>query len=237
MRKLLTKDEERALLARAQAGEMVARNDLLVYHEALIWAEARRRSTYAGSLELEDLFSEGCIGFLRAIELFDPTRGTKFTTYAVLWVKQTIGRAIDNEARMIRLPIHAMSALRRHWVGSGGAPDPEGQAEAVGIAADVLAPVLSLDEPVGDGEDTLGEACCSSGEFEEEVLRSLYVGALLARLPVRLRRIVELRFGIGDGEEHTLAEVAQMTGGKSPQNVRRWEKEALSKLRLMLQEK
>ena len=244
--RLLTAAEELELAKRVERGDLDAKERLVTHNIRLVVHVARRyRST---EVSLLDLIQEGTIGLIRAAEKFDWRRGFRFSTYATLWIRQSIGRALSNHSRSIRLPAHvaqrerALARARGRLAAElGREPTLEEAAHAAGIALeDALAleraarVVTSLDRPLGEeGEATLGELQPAEGlEPGEEVVVSLEIAAVrraVDELPEPDREVVRLRFGIDDEPPQTLAVVGRRLGLTSAQ-VRSVEQRALSQL-------
>jgi RNA polymerase primary sigma factor len=188
-------------------------------------------SRYQGhGLSLQDLVQEAMLGLIRAAEKFDWRRGYKFSTYAVLWIKQSIQRGLDNSGRAVRIPAHV--AQRERTVNRVEAelsakldrePTDEEVAEAAKLPLDEVMAVrdltrvtTSLDAPVGDGETTLGELRAESADvLEEEVVereRERAVESALASLPEDERRVIQLRFGTGGRPALSLRDAAREVG-------------------------
>jgi RNA polymerase primary sigma factor len=210
----------------------------------------RIASRYQGrGLSLEDLVSEGNFGLMRAVERFDERRGFKFSTYACWWIMQAVGRALADHSRIIRLPVHLHVAKQRlAWLEEdltrrlGREPLEPELAKELNISVDSLRALRASDrEPArlemvrheDDGEE-LGAMLEDDdpGPVEEalEELMRTDVVHLLDRLPMRERRILELRYGLADGREHTLAHIGRSLG-LTRERVRQLERQAIFRLR------
>ena len=243
--------EQRAQLDAVIATGEAARRRFVEANQRLVVSVARR---YRGhGLDLEDLVQEGNLGLLRAIERFDPERGLKFSTYALWWIKQAIQRMVGERGQLIRLPSHAAGEAARLWrmadrlaAELGGDPEPAEAAEMAGLLpsrAVVLARAtlrpLSLQSVADDeGDAALGDLIAGDLEGPEEALERSAVADLvrhgLAELPERTRRVLELRFGLWDGQPRTLSEVSQELG-VSRERARQLEADGLRRLRRALQ--
>jgi RNA polymerase primary sigma factor len=243
---LLTADEEKELARRVEAGDAAAKERMVNSNLRLVVSIARRYRN--PELSLLDLIQEGTLGLIRAVEKFDWRRGFRFSTYATLWIQQAIQRALANQSRTIRLPVHVVEhqqrvsrAERQLLARTFHEPSvaeiaqearlPE---ERVAMVRDLPRAVTSLDRPVGEDEGaTLGELVAAPGEeplAELDVsLRNDALEQALAGLPERDAQVLRLRFGLGDTEPQTLADVAT-TLGVSRERVRQIEAAALRRL-------
>lgn len=249
---LLTPEEEIVLTRAVQNGDRAAKQRLIESNMRLVINIAK---TYRNrAIPLEDLIQEGAIGLMQAAERFDPEKGFRFSTYATHWIRQAIGRAIDNKSKAIRLPAHVSQSLRRvekervrlsREIGQD--PTPEQLAAAMGISAKKLLTLLqssqdllSLDMNVGDsGGMTLGglikddlnpdpEALVLSQEMVRELQR------IMLELNEREQRVMRLRFRL-DGSEATLQEDIAKEMKLSRERVRQIEVQAIKKLRALAQ--
>lgn len=249
---LLTAEEEVQLTRAVQAGDQQARQRLIESNMRLVINIAK---TYRNrAIPLEDLIQEGAIGLMQAAERFDPDKGFRFSTYATHWIRQAIGRAIDNKSKAIRLPAHVSQTLRRIEKERvrlarelGHDPTPEQIAQAIGISAKKLTTLiqssqelLSLDMTVGDsGGMTLGglikdntnenpESLVMNQELVNELQR------IMMELNEREQRIMRLRFRL-DGSEAPLQEDIAREMKLSRERVRQIEVQAIKKLRALAQ--
>ncbi len=239
---------ERIALERDVARGDEARHRLIQANLRLVVSIAKK---YIGSpLSFMDLVQEGNIGLMRAVEKFDYSRGHRFSTYATWWIRQAISRAIAEQSRLIRLPVHlseSIGQLRRVTRQLEQAlerePTPDEVAKALGISArkvhrllQAAAQPISLEQPLGsDGEGHVGELLADEESDEpieiaaQRMLQEELMGALMA-LPERERRILQLRYGLEDGRRHTLEEVG-VAFGITRERTRQIEAEALRHLR------
>jgi RNA polymerase primary sigma factor len=243
--RLLTAAEEVQLAKRIERGDAEAKERMINANLRLVVSVAKR---YQGhGIPLLDLVQEGAIGLIRASEKFDWRRGTKFSTYAIWWIRQAIDRAVSNQADLIRLPVHVHERRRRlARVRQALALELEREpslAEVAGAAALPLAQVehalstppvfVPLDRPTGAGETSFEVVDTQAGEAYERVDRSSTstpLDELLEALPPAQRRVIVLRYGIMGGDEHTHEQtVAELH--LSSRQVRALEQAALRRLR------
>ncbi len=249
--RLLTAEEEQSLARRVQSGDAQAERQLVEANLRLVVAIARRYLNRG--LSLLDLIEEGNVGLLHAARKFRPDRGTRFSTYATWWIRQGVVRALANQARMIRLPVHVELLLgqaekkRRELTQQlGRAPTTEELAAALGWPVaeiehldSVRQQPVSLDAPAGpDGEtkvlDTVRDPSSVPGEGLGAMLRARSdLAGVIQDLPDTERRVVTLRFGL-DGEEPMTLESIGRRMGVTRERVRQIEGAALKRLRALL---
>ena len=242
---LLTREEEIELAKAIERGDLEAKDRLINSNLRLVIKFARR---YQGhGLSLEDLIQEAMLGLIRAAEKFDWRRGYKFSTYAVLWIKQSMQRGIDNSGRQVRIPAHvaqherSVNRIERELRASlDHEPSDEEVAEAaklpldqVKATRDLTRVTTSLDAPVGEGETSLGELRAeSAADVEEDLIereQEEAVEAALAKLPEQERRVVELRFGTGGRPAYSVRDAARELG-VTQKTARELEERALERL-------
>jgi RNA polymerase primary sigma factor len=245
--RLLTAAEERELARRKDAGDEAAKRRLIESNLRLVMS-ITRNYTRAG-VPLLDLIQEGNLGLIRAVEKFDWTLGYKLSTYATWWIKQSVQRALAEQSRTIRLPVHVADQVRkvqkaRRILGQKLNRDPsvDEVAEESGFTPqrvqellDLVQDNVSLDTPIGDGESLMSdlipdEHATSPEEETSHSLRSRELATALSQLNPRLRRVLLLRFGLEGRDAMTLEQVGSELG-ITRERVRQLETRALRELR------
>ncbi len=251
---LLTFEQEQELAKRIANGDQEARAKMIEANLRLVVAIGKKYINRG--LQFSDIIEEGNLGLIRAVEKFQYERGFKFSTYASWWIKQSIERAIVNQTRTIRLPVHIaeivnsyMRATRQLTQTLGRDPQIDEIAkkmkvpvEKVRSISQVVRETYSLDMLIGDQEeDTLKDIlqdnnALSPASFSDEIRRREHIDDWLQQLSVSERKVIELRFGLVDGEPKTLDAIGKEFG-ITRERVRQIETQALNKLRIITRRK
>ncbi len=251
---LLTFEQEQALAKRIEQGDQEARARMIEANLRLVVAIGKKYINRG--LQFSDIIEEGNLGLIRAVEKFQYERGFKFSTYASWWIRQSIERAIVNQTRTIRLPVHIaeivnsyMRAVRQLTQKLGREPQMDELAKKMKVTVDkvrsisqVVRETYSLDMLIGDQEeDTLKDIlqdnnALSPASVSDEIRRREHIDDWLQQLTVSERKVIELRFGLIDGEPKTLDSIGKEFG-ITRERVRQIETQALNKLRVITRRK
>ena len=248
---LLTGNEEKELAKKIEKGDIESRNKLIQANLRLVVSIAKRYVGRSPNLTLLDLIQEGNLGLARAVDKFDYRRGFKFSTYATWWIRQAITRALADQSRTIRIPVHMVETIskftqvKRHLLQDlGREPLPEEIAAEMGVDVEKIRHIIkisqdtiSFEAPIGDEDED-----SSLGDFIEDekgitpaqaaALRLLgdQIKEIIVDLAPREQKILKMRFGLDDGVTHTLEEVGNEFG-ITRERIRQIEFKALEKIR------
>ena len=245
---ILTPEEERSLAVRLRDdGDVEAAQRLILSHLRLVISIARGFLGYG--LPYADLIQEGNIGLMKAVDKFEYQRGYKFSTYATWWIRQAITRAIADQARTIRIPVHMVETINRMRQATnqlvyqnGHEPTPEELAKAMDMSVERVREIqrmaqepASLESPVGEEEDSsLGDFVADEnaeapGKAADRAMVAQQINLALKSLTPREEKVIRLRFGLDDGRPRTLEEVGR-DFGVTRERVRQIEAKAIRKL-------
>ncbi|KKU15264.1 MAG: RNA polymerase sigma factor [Parcubacteria group bacterium GW2011_GWB1_45_9] len=248
---LLTSQEEKDIAKRAETGDEEARQRLIKANLRLVVSIAKRYANRSPHLNILDLIQEGSIGLSRAVDKFDYRRGFKFSTYATWWIRQAITRALADQSRTIRIPVHMVETISKYTQAKrqlsqefGREPLVEEIAVEMGIDLEkvrhiqkISQDVVSLEMPIGDDEDdsTLSEFIrddknLTPSQLTARALLKDRINEILVHLTDREQKILKMRFGLDSGVTHTLEEVGK-TFGVTRERIRQIEAKALEKIK------
>lgn len=249
---LLSSEEEVDLAKRIEKNDESARHKLAVSNLRLVVSIAKKYVGRSANLTLLDLIQEGNIGLFKAVEKFDYRKGYKFSTYATWWIRQAITRALADQGRTIRIPVHMVETInkyqqvvRRLVQDLGREPMPEEVASEMGIDVakvrhimKISQETISLEAPVGDDDDQDSslesfipdeDTISPSMSAARKILKA-YINEIIADLTPREQKILDMRFGLSDGVTHTLEEVGKVFS-VTRERIRQIEAKSLEKIR------
>ena len=250
---LLTAEEEVELSRRVRKGDKEARHKMIRSNLRLVISIAKRYVNLG--VPLSDLIEEGNIGLMKSVEKFDPERGFRFSTYAAWWIKQGISRAIIDQGKMIRVPVYMNEEILRYKKAYEELTHKLKRKPRVGEVAKKLqiavgkvrdleksiAKMSSLDAPIGDDGDSQvkdiieDQSIASPDEHLELFFNRERANSFLEMLNERERKILDMRFGLTDGETHTLSDIAKVLG-VSRERVRQLEAATIKKIRQLIKQ-
>lgn len=249
---LITGDQEKELARKIERGDADAREQLAKANLRLVVSIAKRYAGRSPHLTLLDLIQEGNLGLFKAVEKFDYRRGFKFSTYATWWIRQAITRALADQARTIRIPVHMVETIskfqqvkRRLLQDLGREPLPEEVAAEMGIEiekahhiAKISQDTVSLESPVGEddedsvlGEFIVDEKTLSPAQSAARKMLREEIVKIINDLTDREQKILRMRFGLDDGVTHTLEEVGKEFG-VTRERIRQIEAKAIERMRM-----